>query len=111
MGMTDTATRLIKRFGQDATLQRDGEVTGPSYDPTYGPDLEFPVTVAVTDYTTEERANSLISDDDLRVFMTAGEAPLTSDRLVIGGKTYTINRVGTLGPDGVVICFELRVRL
>ncbi|MEP1592889.1 hypothetical protein [Sulfitobacter sp.] len=107
--MTEPATRLIKRFGQEATLLRKGAVSGPPYDPVYGPDLEFPVIVAVTEYTAEERTNSLISDTALRVFMTAGVEPTNADKILIGGTTYMIHRVGVLGPDGVVICYELRV--
>ena len=110
MGMTDTATRLIKRFGQAATLVKPGEQSGPAYEPTYGPDIEHPVTVAVTEYTTEELDGSLITADDLRVFMTAGFEPITADKLSIGGTNYAIQRVGILGPDGVVICYELQVR-
>jgi hypothetical protein len=108
--MTQTATRLIKRFGQIAVLQKKGVPQLDPDDPPPGPPVNHPVTVAVTDYTTEERANSLISDTALRVFMTAGVAPTNADKLIIGGVTYLIHRVGTLGPDGVVICYELRVQ-
>jgi len=110
MGMTDTATRLIKRFGQTATLLKDGEITGPENNPTYGPDVEHEVTVAVTEYTLEQRANSGIADTDLLVFITAGVEPTTVDRLTIGDTQFHIQRVGTLGPDGIVICYELQVR-
>lgn len=111
MGMTDTATRLIKRFGQEATLLKTGERTGgPDYAPTFGPDVEHEVTVAVTDYTIEQRQSSGIADADLRVFMAAGVTPTTADNLEIGGTSYNVQRVATLGPDGVTICYELQVR-
>lgn len=115
MGMTDTATRLIKRFGQDATLtiesnESDGSLEDDPWADDAGTTTNHAVTVAVTEYTTEERANSLISDSALRVFMTAGVEPSTSDKLVIGGTEYRIERVGILGPDGTVICYELRVQ-
>lgn len=110
MGMTETATRLIKRFGQTAILRRPGEDSGTPWAPVPGGASDTDVTIAVTQYTTEERGNSLISDSDLRVFMTAGIAPITGDTLVIGGEDFRIHHVGTLGPDGTVICYELRVQ-
>ena len=110
MGMTDTATRLIKRVGQAATLTKLGEPTGDPWNPVIGPPTDHPVTVAVTEYTLEERATTLITESDLRVFMTAGVEPTTADTLTIGGDDYVIHRVGILGPDGVVICYELQVR-
>jgi len=111
MGMTETATRLINRFGQAAILRKQPAPRTDPDDPPAGPPVDYPVTVAVTDYTVEERANSLISDTALRVFMTAGIAPSTADKLLIGGVAYLIDRIGTLGPDGVVICYELRVEI
>jgi len=110
MGMTETATRLINRFGQDAVLQKQPAPQTDPDDPPPGPPVDHPVTVAVTEYTVEERANSLISDTALRVFMAAAVAPNNADKLVIGGTVYQVERVATLGPDGVVICYELRVQ-
>lgn len=114
MGMTETATKLIKRFGQAATLVKPAEgLTEPQnpWDPPgEGEPVEHPVTVAVTEYTVEDMANSLIGVSDLRVFMAVADAvPLKSDTLVIGGVTYQIKRVGTLGPDGVTICYDMQV--
>jgi hypothetical protein len=110
MGMTSTATRLIARFGQTATLTKLGPPAGPPWAPMPGVPVNHTVTVAVTNYTIEELAGLSIAGDDLRVFMTAGVAPNTSDTLTIGGIVYGIHRVGVLGPDGVVICYELQVR-
>lgn len=110
MGMTDTATRLIKRFGQAATLSKPGEPTGDPWNPVIGPPTAYTVAAAVMEYTLEERATTLITEGDLQVFMTAGVEPSTSDKLVIGDIEYSIFRVGILGPDGVVICYELQVR-
>ena len=109
--MTETATRLIERFGQDAFLRKQPAPQTDPDDPPPGPAVDHAVVVAVTEYTVEERANALISDKAVRVFMTAGIAPTTADKLVIGGIAYLIERVGTLGPDGVVICYEMRVAL
>jgi hypothetical protein len=110
MGMTDTATRLIKRFGQAATLTKPGAPSGDPWNQTPGTPVDYPVIVAVTQFTIEERSALLIETSDLRVFMTAGTEPTTADTLTIGGVSYSVERVNILGPDGVVICFELQVR-
>lgn len=114
MGMTETATRLIKRFGQAATLKKPpegpAEPQNPWDEPGEGVSTSHPVTVAVTEYTIEDMAGGLIGVSDLRVFMAISDVvPLKSDALVIGGNTYQIKRVGILGPDGVTICYELQV--
>lgn len=111
MGMTSTATKLITRFGQTAILRQPGEPSGDPYSPTPGPDVEFTVTVAVTEFTFEQRESALIADTDLRVFMAISDGvPTTADKLVIGGTEYAIQRVGVLGPDGVTICYDMQVR-
>ena len=111
MGMTDTATKLIKRFGQAAVLRKPGAPGGTPWDPQPGTPSDHAVTVAVTDYTIEQRANTAINQSDLRVFMAVSDAmPTTADTLVIGGEDYTVVSVSTLGPDGVTICFDMQVR-
>ena len=111
MGMTSTATKLIKRFGQAAVLRKAGGMSGDPWNPDPVPPTDHAVTVAVTQYTVEDMANTLIGTADLRVFMAVADAvPLKSDTLVIGGQSYAIESVSTLGPDGVTICYDLQVR-
>lgn len=110
MGMTDTATRLIERFGQSATLTKPVAPAGNPWDPQVGTPTNHAVTLAVTNYTIEQRSNELILLSDLRVFMTAAVEPTTADTLTIGGTEYSIISVGTLSPDGAVICYEVQVR-
>ncbi|MFG6508280.1 MULTISPECIES: hypothetical protein [unclassified Sulfitobacter] len=111
MGMTATATKLITRFGQTGVLRQPGEPSGDPYNPTPGPDVEFTVTVAVTEFTFEQRASEMIADTVLRVFMAVSDGvPTTADKLEFGGTEYSIQRVGVLGPDGVTICYDLQVR-
>lgn len=114
MGMTATATKLIKRFGQAATLVKPAtgptEPENPWDEPTEGEPSEHPVTVAVTQYNVEDMDGTLIGASDLRVFMAVADVvPLKVDTLVIGGTTYQIKRIRTLGPDGTVICYDLQV--
>ena len=115
MGMTTTATKLINRFGQNATLVKPAEgptePVNPWDEPGEALPTEHPVTVAVTQYTVEDMDGTLIGTEDLRVFMAVSDAvPLKSDTLVIGGTSYEIQRVGVLGPDGTTICYDMQVR-
>jgi hypothetical protein len=114
MGMTSTATKLIKRFGQAATLVKPSEgptePQNPWDEPGEGVSTSHLVTVAVTEYSVEDMDGTLIGVSDLRVFMAVSDVvPLKSDTLVIGGKSYQIKRVGILGPDGVTICYDMQV--
>ena len=116
MGMTTTATKLIKRFGQAATLVKPStepdEPQNPWDEPPAEPNepQEHQVVVAVTEYSIEDMAGTLIGASDLRVFMAVADVvPLKSDTLVIGGNIYQIKRVGILGPDGVTICYDMQV--
>lgn len=108
--MTETASRLIARFGQAATVTKPGAPGGDPWNPTPGTPTDHAVTVAVTEYTIEERSSDSIAESDLRVFMTAGTEPTTADGLTIGGTSFSIVAVDTLAPDGVVIVYELQVR-
>lgn len=115
MGMTATATKLISRFGQSATLVKPaegpGEAQKPWDEPGEGVPTEHPVTVAVTNYNVEDMDGTLIGASDLRVFMAVADVvPVKADTLVIGGTSYNIERIGTLGPDGVTICYDMQVR-
>ncbi len=114
MGMTSTATKLIKRFGQAATLVKPPEgptePQNPWDEPGEGVSTSHPVTVAVTEYSIEDMDGTLIGVSDVRVFMAVADVvPTKADTLVIGGKAYEIKRVGILGPDGVTICYDMTV--
>ena len=113
MGMIETASRIIARFGQAAEIVRPGEVTGPEYNPTYGPPTLHPATVAVVDYDQTERDGTLIQTADKRALVAVeglGVVPTTADTLRIGGQDFVIVRVAPVAPDGVARFYKLQVR-
>ena len=114
MGMTETASRIIKRFGQPGTFNRRGEQTGgEAWNPTYGPDTQHPATVAVVAYEQERRDGSLIQANDLRVLVSVEGldiVPTLADRLVVGTREFSLANVTPLAPDGVVRFYDLQVR-
>lgn len=113
MGMIETASRIIAKFGQVGTFERKGEVTGPPFDPTFGPSTFHDATVAVVTYDQSYRDGTLIQANDLRVLVSVKGldiVPSVSDRLSVGTAEFSIANVMPLAPDGVVRFYGLQVR-
>ncbi|SDE96438.1 hypothetical protein SAMN05421538_11813 [Paracoccus isoporae] len=113
MGMIETASRIIKRFGQTATFERPGESGGTPWDPEPGTPTFHTAIVAVVDYEQEHRDGTLIQANDLRVLVSVvglDIVPNLADRLTIGGAEYSIANVTPLAPDGTVRMYDLQVR-
>lgn len=106
-----TATRLLKRFGQAATLRQVTGTGGDPWEPTTTT-TDVTVTVAVLDYRAEEVDGTVIKRSDRRVYMAAdgSTAPATDDALVIAGKTFRLVSVEPLTPAGTAVYFELQAR-
>jgi len=112
MGMKETASRIIARFGQVAEIERAGEPLGAPWAPIFNPTLH-PVFVVVGEYDQEVRDGTLIQMNDLKVTVsTEGLSiePDTADTLRMGGTDYTIVRVSPVAPDCVPKVYELQVR-
>lgn len=113
MGMIETASRIIKRFGQMGTFERAGEPGGDPWNPTPGTPTFHTATVAVVDYDQEHRDGTLIQSDDVRALVSVEGLTITpklSDRLSVGGHEYTVMHVTPLAPDGIARMYELQVR-
>jgi hypothetical protein len=94
------------------TIIREGEPSGPSYDPTSGIETEYPINALVSSYSTMERTSSLIDDTDIKLLVAAGQGvvPLTQDRLRMNGTYHAIKNVTPLQPGGQALMFELQVQ-
>ncbi len=116
MGMMETASRLIAKYGQPVTLLRPGERVPDGYGGfDIGPDIEAPAIAAVIAYAMELQAayGGLVEIGDNRVLMsTEGLTvePRTTDKLRIGGTVFRIIRVMPIAPDGLVRFWELQAR-
>ncbi|PRX37913.1 hypothetical protein SAMN05216257_105118 [Meinhardsimonia xiamenensis] len=116
MGLMETASRLIAKHGQAATLLRPGPGTRDAYGQYIpGPDIEYPVTVLAATYAVEMQliAGGFLEVGDQRLFLSAEGltvTPSTTDRLRIGGQVFRTIRVSPLAPAGEVIFWELQVR-
>ena len=107
-----TAIRLVKRFGQSATLRRSVYASG--FDPGAATVTDTPCRVAVTDYSTRERDGTKIRVGDKKVLMSTeglgSIEPTTQDKLLIGGVVHVIVDVSTLSPAGTPVLHTLQVR-
>ena len=113
MGMIETASRIIARFGQAGTFERPGADGGTPWAPEPGEPTLHPATVAVVAYEQDHRDGTLIQANDLRVLVSVEGldiVPSVSDRLLVGADDFFIAKVEPLGPDGVARFYDLQVR-
>lgn len=117
MGMkTKTASRLIARHGQAASLLRPGEGTTDGFGGyTPGPDTAYPCTVFIAAYTVNEEfiAAGLLDVGDSRVLLSVeGLAiqPETTDKIQVGDTILGIATVTPHAPGGVIFFYEIKAR-
>ena len=113
MGMIETASRIIARFGQAGTFERPGDGPQNPWDPPEGDPTLHPATVAVVTYDQSYRDGTLIQANDLRVLVSVEGldiVPSVSDRLTVGAADFVIVNVAPHGPDGVPRFYDLQVR-
>ena len=111
-----TASRLIARHGQSAGLLRAGDGGTDAFGhPIPGPDTEYPVTVAMVEFSIKERVASdgIVAMGDKKVLASVDGLsidPNTSDRLRVGGIEWRILSVGKVAPAGDVFFYEIQAR-
>lgn len=116
MGLKQTASRLIAKHGQAATLLRPGPGTRDEFGGYHpGPDTAYPVTLLSAAYAIELQliAAGFLDVGDQRVLVSVEGlpfAPETTDKLLIDDTEFATLRVAPLAPAGDVIFWEMQVR-
>lgn len=116
MGLTETATRLIAKYGQDAELLRPGEGTYDEYGGYVpGEDVAHPCKALVATFTVNEEfiAAGLMDVGDLRVLVAVEGltiTPKTTDKIKIGTSVLGIVRVVPHAPGGTLYFWEVQAR-
>ena len=107
------ASKLMVKFGGETTIRR---VTVGAYNATTGTVAETTADTAVRgvleDVSVRE-VNDLIQSGDKRLTIAAADvttAPVTADRVLIGGVTHQVIRVTTIEQDNTAITHELILR-
>ena len=107
------ASKLMAKFGGVATIRR---VTPGIYNPTTGTVSETTSDTAVRGVLEDvnvREVNDLIQSGDKRFTVAAADvttAPVTADRVLIGGVTHQVIRVTTIEQDNTAITHELILR-
>lgn len=129
--ITNTAERLINRFGSTITIERDssslwvksydrikGEVIWTNSDtgevvrtePTSGLD-SFSVNGVLTDFSSKEVDGTLIKATDKKLLIENTEVPKLGDVFVVGGNRFKYIDHDTVAPNAVAIIFIVQVRV
>ena len=107
------ASKLMVKFGGEATIRR---ITVGAYNATTGTAAETTsdtVLSGVLEDVSVREVNDLIQSGDKRLTVAAADvttAPVTADRVLIGGVTHQIIRVTTIEQDNTAITHELILR-
>ena len=107
------ASKLMAKFGGVVTINR---VTAGVYNPTTGTASETvagTVVRGVMEDVNVREVNDLIQSGDKRFTVAAADvttAPVTADRVLIGGITHQVIRVTTIEQDNTPITHELILR-
>ena len=106
-------SKLMAKFGGEATIRR---VTVGAYNATTGTAAETTADTVVRGVLKDvnvREVNDLIQSGDKRLTIAAADlatAPVTADRVLIGGITHQIIRVTTIEQDNTAITHELILR-
>lgn len=116
-----TANRLITRFGGPGELRRsaepnDGDSTNSlTPHPSEGADERYACTLVVVDYTDEERAGSLIAQNDRRALIATKGLTIRPDEsfalvLFADPEPFQIVSCKPLSPAGTDVLYDAQVR-
>ena len=108
-----TATRLLTKYGQAATLTRwtKGAYNDDTLTTGTGSSADLAVTVVEWDFTARERDGTLIRAEDKRFILGgADDAPKLNDKLKVGGVEWEVISVEETNPGGTVLLYVLHVR-
>ena len=104
-----TATKLLDKYGQGTISHiRDGEPTGPSYDPTPGQAVVTPVTASVKGASARYVQDGFISAQDLELICSVfGFDPVQSDRFSIDGRELQVIMVEPIPAAGTTVAWRV----
>ena len=108
-----TASKLMSKFGGEATIRR---VVPETYKPATGTVSETTIDTVVRGVLQDinlREVNDLIQATDKRLLVAAADlssVPTTADRVIIGSITHQVIRVDTIEQDNTAITYELILR-
>ena len=107
--LQSTATKLLSEYAQGTiTHIRDGEPSGPSYDPTPGVPVSTPVDASVKGASSKYIQDGFISAQDLQMTCSVfGFDPVQSDRFSIDGRELQVIMVEPIPAAGTTVAWRV----
>ena len=107
--LQSTATKLLDKYAQGTISHiRDGEPTGPSYDPTPGVPVVTPVRGSVKGASSKYIQDGFISAQDLQMTCSVfGFTPTQSDRFSIDGRELQVIMVEPIPAAGTTVAWRV----
>ena len=107
--LQSTATKLLDKYAQGTISHiRDGEPTGPSYDPTPGVPVSTPVDASVKGASSKYIQDGFISAQDLELVCSVfGFDPVQSDRFSIDGRELQVIMVEPIPAAGTTVSWRV----
>lgn len=113
-GLANTATNLLTKYGQTVTFSRE---TGGAFDPTLGEESGATTTTwtgngAAFNFNRSEIDGVMVQASDLRLLLEAvSTAPAIGDQVTVDSVAYHVISVTPASPGGVVVKYDLQIRL
>lgn len=113
-GSQSAADRLIRKFGQSATLNH--KVTTPATNPWDNPTTTttaYTVQIVVETYKDGLVNGTSILSGDRKILLSAlglAIVPTVEDTLTIGGDAWGVVNVKPLAPGTTVVLYEIQAR-
>ena len=106
--MGATATRLIRRFGFDVTLEKRGVALGPEYNPTFGqPTTHALVAIDERIHHRDETRTLIGTSSRILMVEAIGVVPAKADRVMVRGVWHEIVDVMPEATGGVDLFYSL----
>ena len=112
MGLSDIASRLVKRFGEDGVFERKGAADRSVTPPVLGAPTQHPVTVALVSYEIDERSAGDVEVRHVRALASVDGLdiePRLGDHLLVAGERYAVLNVTRITRRGAALFYDLRV--
>ena len=111
-GVADSLLGPKSRFAQGAlALRRTIPGSGPPYDPGPSTTVDYPLSGAVGGAGVQHADGTLVQVGDKRAVVAVPEVePLTSDRLVIDGREFSIRKIERKPEAGEAVAFVIYAR-
>ena len=106
-----SASGLIKKFGQAATLQKMS-ASGTFYDPTQTSE-DHEIQLVQLAFSRFDQISGAVDVNDVRLMVSTEGLTVDiddSDKIVLSGVTYNIVNVRKTNPGGTLLVYELQCR-